>query len=443
MKLVILDGTHNAPEVAGSIEQAGMALGAEITCFRLAEIQIAPCLGDFECWVKTPGRCRTKDMAREITQAIHDATLVVFLSPVVFGSHASPLKKLIDRLIPLTDAFFHEQAGLTRHQRRYARYPAMLFIGLSRQPNEETKQLFAELAGGNAINLQAPWFRSLLIHPEHHDWQSAIEQAVSTGLNGGPGDPPPLPDAQALAAVCAPDAFADTIPSPTATLLIGSARPKGASTSESLARALAADLEKLGVRTKFAYAISFVKPGKAAEQAILDLLSSDLLIVAAPLYVDGLPALVMRALEQAGEMLHTGRYPLRKVVGLLNCGFPEAVHNRTALRILRAFAHDNRLLWAGGLAMGAGEILHGKPLTQAPFIARAQIRALRRAAGDLAAGRGVSSLASADMARPLVPPFVFRWLGKLRWRRWGRAHGIGESQLHARPLASQGDMPAS
>ncbi len=153
MKMIILDGTTDTLATVRHIALAGQTLGAEIEHYALANIPIAPCLGDFECWTKTPGRCRTRDAAQGITQAIHDASLVVFLTPVVFGGYASSLKKLVDRLIPLTDAFFHEQAGMTRHQRRYERYPAMLFIGLAEQPDVETRSLFAELAGGNAINL--------------------------------------------------------------------------------------------------------------------------------------------------------------------------------------------------------------------------------------------------------------------------------------------------
>jgi NAD(P)H-dependent FMN reductase len=435
MKLVILDGSYGATATVRSIAEAGQALGADVTHYALADLPIAPCLGDFACWTQTPGRCRTRDAAPEITQAIHDASLVVFLTPVVFGGYASPLKKLVDRLIPLTDAFFHEQAGMTRHQRRYARYPAMLFIGLAEQPDAETSSLFAELAGGNAINLQTPWFRSLLVAPDDTDGQQRIAIAVRAGLTGGPGELLPRLEPDALAGACRPDQRACGIPPRTASILIGSARPKGSSTSEALARALAADLERAGIASRFVYAISFVKAGPRATKALAELAGSELLVVAAPLYVDGLPALVTRALEQLAEHLQHQRQPLRQVVGLLNCGFPEAAHNRSALRLLRAFAHASCLTWAGGLAMGAGELIHGLPLHRVRLRARAQIRALRRAASDLAAGHGISPAASRDMARPLVPAFLFRWLAPLKWLHMGRAHGIGLRQLHARPLA--------
>lgn len=436
MKLLILDGSVANSPVSQHMEKVGLAQGADVTRFTLGEIQIAPCLGDFECWTKTPGRCRTRDAAQEITQAIHHADLVIFLTTVVFGGYASTLKKLVDRLIPLTDAFFHEQAGMTRHQRRYERYPAMLFIGVADQPIEEARNIFAELAGGNAINLQAPWFSALLLSLRDDDWHHRIEVAVRNGLTGGPGDALPLPEKDALARACAPDLFAPENSAPrTATILIGSARPKGCSTSESLANELGSGLEQAGIKTTLVHAISFIKDGKLAEKALATMLAGELLVVATPLYVDGLPALVTRALEQVAAKCLDGKHPLRSVVGLLNCGFPEASHNRSAIRILRAFTHESGLVWAGGLAMGAGEIIHGQPLANARLVARAQIRALRRAASDLAGGQGISKTASNDMARPLIPAFLFRWLAPFRWLRMGHRHGIGWRQLHARPLA--------
>lgn len=443
MKLLILDGCAAAPALSRHIEASGRSEGAEVVRFALDDLNIAPCLGDFECWVKTPGRCRTHDVAQEIAQAIHDADLVVFATPLVFGGYAYALKKLLDRLIPLLDAFFHERAGLTRHLPRYRRYPAMLFVGLAEQPDAEARQLFAELAGGNAINLQAPWYRALLLAADDADGLRQLGRAIRAGLHGEAGDPWPWLNPDTLAGVCAADPAPPAAPR-RATILIGSARPRGSSTSERLARRLAGALESQGVSVAFCYAVAFVKDGRLAEEALAAMLAADLLIVAAPLYVDALPALAGRALERlAGELAGPLRHPLRQVAGLLNSGFPEACHNRSALRILRLFARQNGLHWAGGLALGGGEILHGQPAAVAALIARRQFRALPQAAAGLAAGGGVPAAAAAAMARPLVAPALFRWLAPLSWLRLGRAHGVGWRQLHDRPLAAAQEAPGS
>lgn len=435
MNLVILDGTTGEVQVSRLLELLTAREDTRVTHFALADIVLAPCAGDFECWVKTPGLCRTQDQAQDIARAMRDAELVVFLSPLVFGGYSSTLKKAVDRLIALIDPFFHERDGLTRHLPRYDVYPPLLCIGLADRPSDEASSTFAALAAGNAVNLLAPSFRSLLISPSEVGWEQAVAEAIAVGLSGAPGDRQPISPHDALARVCAPDTLgSDPTPPRTATVLIGSARPKGTSTSESLARGLIGGLELAGVKTTLVHAIGFVKDGRLADSALAAMLDSELLIVASPLYVDALPSLATRALERLSERLRSQPHRLRSVVGLLNCGFPEATHNRTALRMLRSFAHEAGLAWAGGLAMGAGEILHGMPLAKAPLRMRAQIRALELAAGDLAAGHGISRQASDAMARPLLPAFLFRWLAPIRWVLQAGTHGVSWRKLHARPF---------
>lgn len=435
MHLLILDGSTDDAPIPGHVAREASSLGARLTRFKLAELCLAPCLGDFECWLKTPGRCRSQDALQDILRAFQAADLVVFLTPVVFGGYGSILKKTVDRLIPSINPFFRQRDGLTRHTPRYAAYPAMLFIGWADQLGEPARRSFAELAGGNAINMQAPNFRSLLVTAADSDWQNAVSAALRAGLHGTAGDPWPSAPAEALFAACVPD-FVDSGAKPPrrATIFVGSARPKGSSSSESLGRALAAGLEKAGVATTLVHAVSFIKAGRAAEKALSTMLAAELLVIAAPLYVDTLPALTTHALERLAECLPNASYPLRTVVGVLNCGFPEAAHNRTAMAILRNFTQQAGLLWAGGLAMGAGEILHGKPLTKARLLLRPQRRALALAARDLAAGRPLSPEASKEMARPLVPSSLFRWLGAARWLWQARRHGLGWRQLVARPF---------
>lgn len=435
-KLLILDGTAGESPVCRYIREAAPLTGATVSRFALGESRLAPCLGDFDCWTKTPGRCRTDDLAQDIAQGVHDADLVVFLTPLVFGGYAAPLKKAVDRLIPLIHSFFHSRDGVTRHLPRYDKYPALLCIGVADAPGEEARQLFSELAGGNAINLIAPYYRALVISPQEADWPLRVAEAVRAGLRRERGDPLPVPERDALARACAPDAnFSAGRPPPkSACILIGSARPRGQSTSESLARGLAEGLEAAGIRSTLVPVIHFARNSPRAEKAMAALLSGELLVVAAPLYVDALPGLTTQTLERLAEELRGQAHNVRQVAGLLNCGYPEAMHNRSALRMLRLFAHESGLPWAGGLAMGAGEILHGKPLSRARIMLRAQIRALRRAAADLAAGHGISAEAAACMATPVIPAFLFRWAAPLRWLYQARPHGISWRQLHGQPL---------
>lgn len=441
MNLVILDGAAGGDAVSRTLFGLGERMGAEVTHFALSSLRLAPCLGDFECWTRTPGLCRTDDMAQDIAAAVHRADLVVFLSPITFGGYSAHLKKAVDRLIGLMHPFFHERDGLTRHLPRYDRHPPILFIGIAEDEDDEAIAIFHELARGNAINLLAPSFLCRAVSTKKSGWADELENSLRGALNGTLAETPrPAAASGALAAACAgdPAEAGPAAPLRSAVVLVGSARPKGTSTSESLSHELASRLEHGGTATAMLHASRFIKAGRQAEQALEAMLAAELLVIAAPLYVDGLPYLVTSALEQLAARMSGQAHGLRRLAGIVNCGYPEAVHNRIAMRMLRHFAHRNGLAWAGGLALGGGEMIHGRSLGSLRFVLPAPRRALRLAAPALAAGAAVPDAAIRLMAKPLLPARLYRWLAGLRWILEGRSNRIGIGGLGDRPW----DRPA-
>jgi multimeric flavodoxin WrbA len=436
MNVVILDGAAAAGSQAVSlVETLARRAGASVTLYRPDELLLAPCQGDFDCWLKTPGLCRIQDDQGALAQAIHDADLLVYATPLTFGGYSAALKKLVDRMIGLLEPFFTTRDGLTRHTARYPTFPAILGLGWSDGPSEADRQTFAALVRGNAANKGAPWSGSLVFSPRDADWARRVEETLQAALGRAQADQPAGESPQlVLDAACAPDRASLAAAPRSATLLIGSARPQGQSTSESLGRALLEGLARGGVTTRVVHAVAFLKPGRAEDEALEALCASELLVVSTPLYVDSLPALVTHALSAAARRLAAGSHPVRSVVGLVNCGFPEAVHDRTAMRLLRAFAAEAGLVWAGGLAMGGGEAVQGRPMAEAGAMVRAQAKALALAARDLLGGRALSAEAIRLMARPVVPPFAYRWIGSLQWLWRARRYGLGRAELHARPL---------
>ena len=208
-----------------------------------------------------------------------------------------------------------------------------------------------------------------------------------------------------------------------ATLLVGSPRPRGTSTSEALGRYLLGSLERAGVATEVLFLGALRGPRVEAELAPA-VAGSDLVVLAAPVYVDALPAPVTAALEglAAARARWAHRDPPR-LVALVNCGFPGAVHAGTALDISHAFAEAAGLAWSGGLALGGGEALHGKPLERAGRTAVRVRRALDLTAAALLSGRPVPDDAVTLMAAPLVPPRVYTLMGNVGWLKQAYAHG--------------------
>lgn len=215
-------------------------------------------------------------------------------------------------------------------------------------------------------------------------------------------------------------------------LLVGSAkRPR--SNSQALGNYLCQRLETEGYRTetlRLSRALRF----PAGQAALLEATDrASLIVLAFPLYVDSLPYLVVRALELiAAHRQDREEGGTQRLVALANSGFPEAHHNDTALAICQQFAAEAGFRWAGGLALGGGEALGGHSPAERGGMARHVVEALDLAAVALARGEEVPAEAVAAMARPLIPPRAYLWMGSLGWWLRARKHGAGR-RLRARP----------
>lgn len=88
----------------------------------------------------------------------------------------------------------------------------------------------------------------------------------------------------------------------------------------------------------------------------------DALVIAMPVYVDGIPSHVLRFLTQAEEYCQKNGCKFTLYV-LANCGFYEPQQCRLLLNMMRSFCKAAGLKWGAGLGIGAGEMLKIMTLT--------------------------------------------------------------------------------
>jgi len=161
-RAMILDGatesgvdTRRAGDVAMDVFRRG---GWRVDRLALREVDIAPCLGCFGCWIQTPGLCVIDDAGRDVARRMAQSDVLVYLTPLTFGGYSSELKKAIDRSIPNLSPLFRTVRHEVHHVKRYARYPRLVGIAVSRDrpidPDEE--ELFEAVVRRNAINFYAP-----------------------------------------------------------------------------------------------------------------------------------------------------------------------------------------------------------------------------------------------------------------------------------------------
>jgi len=95
--------------------------GAEVELVYLQDKKIKPCLGCFNCWLKTPGVCCQKDDAAEILEKMRNSDMGVYATPLyVFGMNAK-MKLLLDRIMPMALPFIELEDGHCTHPYRHGR----------------------------------------------------------------------------------------------------------------------------------------------------------------------------------------------------------------------------------------------------------------------------------------------------------------------------------
>ena len=126
----------------------------------LSQQTIAPCLGCFGCWTKTPGRCVLRDDAVTIYPRIAKSSRVLYVSAVVYGSYDVPMKTMLERAIPIQKPYIRLLDGETHHV-QLAVVPKRATIVAYGVQDEEEKALFRRLVARNAKNMS---FQSYDIH---------------------------------------------------------------------------------------------------------------------------------------------------------------------------------------------------------------------------------------------------------------------------------------
>ena len=407
----------------------------DIRTIELSQLKLAYCQGEFDCWAKTPGVCRTHDAEQDIVRAIHDADRVVLLGPVTFGGHGYTLKRALDRLICLLLPQFRKRSELTHHPVRYDKPASWYAVGYLPQADAEQTATFRALADANAINYMSPIVDAVVLDEAHREaWPDAIHALLGSSDKPGEQIGPRSVLRDALLTAAAPAAALRPVHKPkSAAILIGSAKIKGTSASENMARALSARLERAGVATELHFATELLHDALALATADA-VARCDLFVLVTPLYVDALPALATRALELVAKARSEARAPAAFSM-LVNCGFPEPEHNRTALRIARHFADCAGYHWAGGLPLGGGGMIDPKqPLDAQGGPAEHVKRALDLAAPALAAGENMPNEALTLMLKAPLPDALYRLIGDLGFRYQLHLHGVRQRDLRARPF---------
>ncbi len=439
--VVILDGASSSGEdlstVLHVLSQVLHGDGAAIQTFPLREMKLAHCLGCFHCWLKTPGECVEADAGRQIAGAVIRSDVAVLFTPVTFGGYSPELKKMVDRLVQLASPFFQMDHGEVHHPPRYAHRPRLVVVGVQREANPHEAHIFRTLAGRNAINLHpAGYAAEVVLAGEGAEalrarFEALLARSDALPFGGAAASLMPAP--------VAPGTIVEPAPERRALLIVGSPKINEVSSSSILGTYVLDRLAEQGWETESLTLRASLNRPDGEAQLVSAVGRAGLVLLVSPLYVDSLPYLVMKALA----LLASHRRAGQRLVAIVNSGFPETRQNAVALAICREFAAQAGFTWAGGLALGGGGVVGGRPLPDAKHAApiiRNVVKALDAAAAALAAGQPVPAEAMRLMAKSSLPFALWRrlymWMGGKGFQKLAARNGVSKEQMLAQPYAA-------
>lgn len=149
------------------------------------------------------------------------------------------------------------------------------------------------------------------------------------------------------------------------------------------------------------------------------------LVFAFPLYVDGIPANLLRQLEQICPNLAQAA-PQARIYTLVNNGFYEGSQNTLALEMMQHFTQEAGLTWGQGIGVGAGGMIHSAPIGAGPLARLGQT--LDAMADSLLQERSAENITLA----PNFPRILYKLAAHSGWRAQARKNGLKKSDLYKR-----------
>jgi multimeric flavodoxin WrbA len=151
MKLLIIsDKDNKTPQTINfenSLNDLIISKNIDFKKYEIGENAIKPCLGCFNCWIKTPGECIQKDIINEINRIYINSDVCIYITPISFGQISSNIKFVIDRRIPNILPFFEKENGETYHPLRYSKLTTNITIAYGDNITKNEKSTLNTIIG--------------------------------------------------------------------------------------------------------------------------------------------------------------------------------------------------------------------------------------------------------------------------------------------------------
>ena len=137
---------------------------------RLKAQSITACLGCWNCWLKTPGRCAINDNLAESYRDYINSDTVILLMDTAQGFINHQAKAFLDRTIPHYHPYIEIVDGECHHAARYERYPDLVFYYEKAGLTDREEQVIEDYLYRTAYHFRSNAYRitkedNLKLHP--------------------------------------------------------------------------------------------------------------------------------------------------------------------------------------------------------------------------------------------------------------------------------------
>ena len=342
MKVTILNGSPAASSMDAYLDQLVDLLeqdGHAVTHLVLRELNLHPCTGCFNCWVKTPGHCIHVDDSDLLDKTIIQSDFVLWASPLVLGFPSALFKTALDKHLPLIHPYMEMVHGEIHHVKRYSRYPRTgMLLEKESSTDENDVHIVTTIFARTALN-----FKSRLEFVG--TTQTALEELVKKIAYPQKGAP-------LYETNLTPTLFTSIQPPSHLTVFNGS--PRGSSGSNT--HLMLEEFRKGFARPSQIYHLQRVKDTEKHVQAFAE---AECVWLGFPLYTDGMPGIVKHFIEALQPLLKRKSNP--PIGFLVQSGFMEACHSRYVERYLENLSNRLGSPYLGTIVKGGAEGLHVMP----------------------------------------------------------------------------------
>ena len=170
-----------------------------------------------------------------------------------------------------------------------------------------------------------------------------------------------------------------------------------------------------------------------SDRDIAEIIISDIIVVAFPLYVDGIPSHMLAALyqlEEAFSGLSVSAKPT--FYGIINNGFSEGFQNQHAANMLKLFCQRAGISFGQVFATGAGEMMRSMIEANAPF-GEGLLSFVKEPWNSFVEHIISQESASSVFCSLKMPGVLFRIIGNHTfWKPAAKKNGISEKQMARR-----------